>query len=526
MSSNLRIGGLASGMDIDKMVSDLMKAQRMKVDGIKQNRQLVEWRQVDYRTVNSSLMTLKNTTFNMKLQGTYQAKSATSSNESAVTAAAGNSAAPGIYNVKVTQLAQGVTKGSQSKLAEETNSDGTTKTLAAQFGISGTVSFTLEGKLVDGVRKSQSFDIDTGAHTVSSLVSEINRHSDVLGISASYDYNDNRFFLTTTGTGTDYGINVTSDAKTFLSDANGDGSNTLKLLIKTGALYQGQNAKFDFGDVTNMESKTNTTTVNGITLNLKQGGGATSTISVKSDTNAVYDSIKTFIDQYNTTLGLINGELSEEHYRDYLPLTDGQREQLTETQQKEWDEKAKSGMLRNDNYLSGAAGKMRTVISSVVEGITPVSVDGKKVTHNSLSAVGIVTGLYVEDGKLYLKNNGADLKKAIESDPDGITKLFTNDSTKESERGIAQRLYDELDGAVKGIIEKAGMQSSFSLYDGSALGKKLYDLDKQIARWNDRLNDMEERYWRQFTAMEKAVNRMNAQSAWLSQQLSGDQNKS
>lgn len=517
MASNLRIGGLSTGMDIDQTVKDLMKAHRINMDGLKQKRQQVEWQRTDYRTVNNSLRALRDRAFSMRLEGPYLAKRATSSNEVAVTAAAGAAATVGTYSVRVNQLAQGVTKGSQSNLPEESNADGTTRTLAAQLGITGTRSFTLEGKLEGGTRKSKSFTIDTATYTVNTLAAEINNAK--LGITASYDSNSNRFFLTTAGTGSDHGIRVSSDPNNFLSDATGAGTGTMRLLIQTGTLYSGQNAQFDFGDSTNMTSSTNTVTVNGITLTLKQGGGATSSIAVSRDADAVYNSIKSFIDQYNTTLDLVNKEMAEERYRDFLPLTDAQREKMSNKQQEDWEAKARSGMLRNDSLLTGLVGKMRNAVMGVVSGIPSVNVGGKTVTYNSLSAIGIRTGHYSEGGRLHLDRDGAVLREAIQNDPDGVMMLFNKNSAVANEKGIAWRLYDEVDRGVRGVIGRAGIESTFSLRDNSALGRTLHSMDRQIKEWEKRIVNMEERYWRQFTAMEKAVGKMNSQSAWLAQQF-------
>lgn len=524
--NNLRISGLASGMDIDKMVQDLMQANRMKVDKIKQQRQQVEWQRSDYQTVNNSLRTLRDAVFNMKLQGPFLAKKAASSNDVAISASAGTTAAQGSYNVTVNQLAQGLTRGSQVQLADELNSDGTTKTLVTQFPTlpAGNITFTLVGKLgADGVtRNSQSFTIDTTTATINTLVSNINQYSDYLGITASYDPANNRFFLTTNGTGSQYGIGVSADSNSLLSSATGiPADSKLQLSIQTGAApVTGQNALFTFGDASNMTSSTNTVTVNGITLTLKQGGGATGTITVSRDTDAVYNSIKSFIDQYNTTIDLLKKELSEERFADYLPLTDEQRGQLSDKQQEQWEEKAKSGMLHHDSYLTGLVGKMRSAMNSVVSGMTPAAVDGKNATHSSLASIGIVTGEYYEGGKIYLKNNGDDLKKAIDADPDGVMKLFTNSSTVGEEKGIAVRLYDEVDKGINDIIDKAGADSTTNLRDNSVMGKKLYNLDKQVDEWEKRLTQIEDRYYSQFTAMEKAISQMNAQSSWLAQQFS------
>jgi len=371
-----------------------------------------------------------------------------------------------------------------------------------------------------GEQQAKVFTIDTTVATISTLTAAINQHSSTLGITAGYDATNNRFFISTNGTGSDYGIKVTNDSANLLSHPNSNGGGSLKLLLLTDSLYQGQNAQFSFGDTPAMTSFTNTVTVNGITLNLRQGGGATSTITVQRDTDAIYNSIKSFIDQYNSTIDTIHKELSEERYSDYLPLTEEQKEKLSEKQQELWEEKSKSGMLRNDQYLYGVTSRIREKMGSVLTGVSTVMVEGKSVTHNSLASIGIVTGLYTDKGKLQLKNNGENLRKAIENDPEGVEQLFTRQSDIASERGIAQRLYDELDNDFKEIVKKAGAESIYNLYDDSYLGETINRYAKQIETVEDRLDEIEDRYYKQYAALEKALNQLNSQSNWLAQQFS------
>ncbi len=516
--NKLRIGGLVTGLDMEQTVKDLMRAHRARVEKIKQQRQQVEWQRTDYHAVNNSLRALRDAAFNLRLEGQYLAKKAVSSNEAVVAAAAGTGAIPGSHTINVHGLAAGVTKGSQAALPEESSAGGGVKTLAAQFGISGIKTFTLEGRTVDGVPLSKTFNIDTGTYTINTLVSEINGAR--LGITASYDSAANRFYLATDGTGSDFGIRVAMDDDSFLSDAAGDGTGTLKLLLQTGGPgVSGQDARYDFGDIVNIVSKANTFVLNGMHVTLKAVGSAA--ITVSRDTGAVYNSIKSFIDRYNSTLETINRELAEGRHPDYPPLTEEQREKLTEKQQDQWEEKARSGMLRNDSLLAGLAGKMRAAMGAVVSGIPPVTVGGKTVTHNSLASVGIVTGHYSEGGRLHLEKEGAVLTEALQNDPDGVMMLFRNNSSAAGEKGIAQRLYDEVNKGVMLIIDRAGVESAGGAGDGSALGMKLQILDNQIKNWEGRLKETEDRYWKQFAALEKAISRMNTQSAWLAQRFGG-----
>ncbi|MDQ0285630.1 flagellar hook-associated protein 2 [Desulfofundulus luciae] len=505
-TSSLRIGGLASGIDTDSIIKELMKAQRIPLDRLNQDKQILQWQQEDYRAIYDSLRAFRDKVFNMKLQATYMAKTATSSNEAAVSATAGSSAVPGMYTVTVTQLAQGVSKGSQDTLPDEANADGSTMSLKQQFGLGyDTLAFTLEG--ANGIKK---FSFDTNTANIYTVVSEINAAN--LGITASYDATLNRFFLTTTSTGAAAKIIVTNDSNNFLSNNAGDGNNTLKLLLKgDGTAYTGQDAVFNFGDATGLKSATNTVTINGITLTLKQGGGASTTITVSNDTDAVFNAIKDFVDAYNEIIDKINGKLTEPRYRDYLPLTDEQREQLSDEQEKQWEEKARSGLLRGDSLLESVVSRMRATMSAVVPGLT----GGQG--YKTLAQIGITTLSYEERGKLYIDE--AKLKDALQKDPDGVMNLFTKSAENYAEKGIAMRLYDDINSAMALISARAGTSSSYSTADNSAIGRQIAAMNERISTLEERLQQMEDRYWRQFTAMEQAIQQMNAQSAWLAQQL-------
>ncbi|MCL6479773.1 MAG: flagellar filament capping protein FliD [Peptococcaceae bacterium] len=508
MSNIMRIGGLASGMDIDQLVSDLMKAQRMRLDSIKQKKQLVEWKREDYRTINSSLMALRSTVLKMRLEGTYLTMKAVSGNESVVKVSASASATPGVNTIKVERLATGAYVTSTSAMGSAADKT----TLQSQFGLGYAEDITIS---VNGV----DLTVNTGTDSIYTLVGKINNltrpDGSSVGVKASYDANLDRVFFTTTATG--------SSAEISLSQVSG-GTNLLALLKVDSYTYPvtGQNAKFDLNGVTGLEQSTNEFTISGVKYTLVGTSASSVTVQVSRDTDAIYESIKSFIDQYNATIELINSELSEDRYRDYLPLTDEQREELSDDQEKKWEEKARSGILKGESLLYGTLFKARSAMSARVDGIDPVVVDGMTVTHNTLSSIGIVVSVYDHtDGKLYLKNDGADLKKALETDPDGVMKLFAQDTGVDSEKGIAQRLYDELDRAIDLIIDKAGIASVSNIYDDSFLSRQIRDYDRQIEEWEDRLAEMEDRYWRQFTAMEQAISRLNAQSAWLAQQFGG-----
>ncbi|MGI6550482.1 MAG: flagellar hook-associated protein 2 [Syntrophomonadales bacterium] len=504
----LRLSGLASGMDIDQMVSELMRAHRMQVDKSYQQKQVLEWRREDYRTINTKLLTLRNSAFDMRLQGTYMSKSASSSNNDVLTATAGNTALAGDYTVKVHSLATGVTKSSTEALAAsytEGENGRVIKTMGEQFGLTGDITFTLQGN-VNGEVKEKTFTFNADTHNIYQVASEIN--SAGLGIKASYDSNLERFFLMTSGTGEQAEIHVKADEQNFLTDH-------LKLNVNVGAdeanAHRGTDAVIDFNDATGLKFSSNQFTVNGITLNLKEASGQTVKVSVNQDVDAVMAKIKAFVETYNSTIDSIAGKLKEERYRDYLPLTDEQKKEMSDSQIEKWEEKARSGMLKADQLLSNAYNQIRSVTMSRVDGLTG--------DYTSLSSIGITTKNWYENGKLEIDETK--LREALTNDPEGVMNLFTVSNEDSKKSGVAVKLYDAVNNAMSEITAKAG--SAGALYDDSVLGEDIRRVDKSISAAEQRLANLEERYYRQFTAMEQAINQMNAQSMWLTQQFFSNQ---
>ena len=136
---------------------------------------------------------------------------------------------------------------------------------------------------------------------------------------------------------------------------------------------------------------------------------------------------------------------------------------------------------------------------------------------NQLASIGIkTTANYLEGGKLEIDDTV--LKKAIEDNPESVENLFRATGTTSDEQGIIHRLYDTVNGAMDKLKERAG--NSFSTTKQFTLGRQLDNVDSQINRFEDRLTQIEDRYWRQFTAMEKAIQRSNSQSMYLMQQFS------
>lgn len=492
-----------SGIDVDQMVKGLMKAQRSRYDNMVQKKTQLEWKKADYNTMYNAISNFRNSVFNYKLQSTLAPKQATSSNDAAITVSANADAANISHSITVHQLAEGV-KVTSSGSITDTASGKTKDTLQTQFGLTGTFDIVLN----DGTNTPKTINVDS-SKSIYDLVGNINNSG--LNIKANYDATLDRFFIYTTKTG--------SSTKLDLSATTGTGKTFLEDNLKLGSVatvVSGKDAIFALdgvgsttipGDATNLTMSNNSFTISGVTYNLKATG--TYAVAVSSDNDKAVASVKSFIESYNTVLGKINGELSETKYKDYLPLTDDQKTSMKDTDITAWETKAKSGTLRSDPILQDLVNNMRSSISSPIAGVT-----GK---YNSLSSIGITTGDYSEGGKLYLDEKK--FKTALEADPDIVNKLFAASGDDSSKEGAAVRLYDTLKISMDKIVGQAGITASTDYDNKSVLAKSILDYDKQMSDLNTKLSDMEDRYYKQFDAMEAALNKMTQQSSWLSQQL-------
>ncbi len=514
-SGMYRMSGLASGMDIDSIVSDLMKAHRMPLDKVEQEKQIWQWRQEDYRALNTGLLSLKNEVFNLKLQGTFLSKKVDSSS-SAVSAAAGPNALNGSHTVEVTSLARRALIASNSSV----NTSGVyTRPLSEM--LEGLVPGA-EGKITvqigDGI-SNQDFTIDASTQSLNDLIQQINSSS--LNLKASWDDNLKRFYLTSTKLGEENKVSYTDKSGNLMATLFGAGDNEVS----------GNDAQVKIDGI-DYSFDSNQVKVNDVTYNLKGTTTGSVNITISDDIDAVVNTIKNFISNYNDTLAALNGKLNEQRYSDYRPLTDEQISsgQLTDKQIDKWQEKARSGLLKSDLLLERAATSMRTVLSSRIDGLTgqvTITNGSQQITTaaNHLSVIGITTGSYQEKGKLYLDENR--LKEALQSNPQAVMDLFTrskdasgNDITDSSEQGLAVQLYNALNSAMSLVTDKAG--SASSLYDNSFISEKVRGIESSISKMGARLQALETRYYRQFTAMEQAISRMNTQSMWLAQQFSGN----
>lgn len=349
-----------------------------------------------------------------------------------------------------------------------------------------------------------------GGDSFSSVLDKISKSE--LGVSAFYDEYSDKVTLTRTETG-NFNTNVDAASDGKFNEIEFENNLFFKNILKfsEGNETDGKNAEFTINGL-ETQRNSNTFAINGVTFTLKDkvAVGSPVTIGSTTDTEKVYENIKTFIDKYNETIDKVNKKTGEEYYRDYAPLTQEQRESLGEKEVELWEEKAKSGLLRRDQKLTSGLDKLRSDFYASVqfEGDSP---------YKQLAAIGITTtNLYnVNKGKLEIDEEK--LKEAISNDPEAVYQLFATDGETYAEKGISRRLRDSLTATIQSIEETAG--NDIKTNSQFTIGKNLDDLEDRMITFESRLQQYEDQYYKQFTAMEQAIQKMNQQSSYMMQQL-------
>jgi flagellar hook-associated protein 2 len=321
-----------------------------------------------------------------------------------------------------------------------------------------------------------------------------------------------KIILTSMATGTQSSLTVSGNAATAIGFTTTTATGTAGALVATG-----KNADVTFNGQQINTFTSNNVTLMGINFTLKSptvdanGNQITSNITVSRNVDTAFNNIKDFVNKYNEMIDKINKATTEAVYRDYLPLLDEQKSEMSEKQIEQWEAKSKSGLLRGDSIMTDLYNKMRNIMSSVVN-------NGS--SYNSLSSIGISSRNYQDKGKLYIDETK--LKKALESDPDAVQKLFSQveDTTLGTTNGLANSLSEAMQESMKKLTTRAGAMGN-SQYDQSVIGRMLSRLQTDITRQNDRLAKKENLYYKQFAAMEEAVARFNSQSSWLYSQSGG-----
>lgn len=533
----MRIGGLASGMDIDSIVAKMMKAQRAPLDKLQQQKQTYEWQRDAFRTMNKNAKALSDYMFDNTLKQSSLIKKSVTTTNDAITATANAGAAGTLQISKVEQLATAATIKSENIFTSADNpskgvaSNTKLKDLDVTAGLFASGSTNeIKMKVLKDSGKMEDVSITiTDEDTIGTMVSKLNASS--TGLNAYYDQNSGSLSISTKATGRgEVFVNSSDTTAGSTTIITGDNKSSVKTSMfvdsqqgrdffsalgfnpggnladisydPTKVVDAGQNAKLEYNGL-QIERNSNTFQLNGYTVTLNKTYKEQSPITLKATTDVdnFINKAEEFVNKYNEFIKSTHGAINETKNRKYAPLTEEQKKDMSEEEIEKWEKIAKSGVIRRDQTVATSLQNLRSIIYS------NAGTTGKE--YDTLSEIGITTTkTYSDGGQLELDKDK--LRKALLADEEAVFKVFSNDKKGEP-KGVINQMRDSLDNFQKRIEVKAGKDSAEN--DTFTIGRNMNSVNSRIKTWEDKLKMIEERYWKQFTAMETAINKANEQSS-------------
>ena len=502
-----RITGLATGLDVDAVVKETMQAYRTQIDTVGQEKALVELQQTMYREVITECRDFYNKYFDLGkpdsllLGKNWATTSFTSSNTSVVTAEAIGSAEVDNYDVKVTQLA--------------TQAKHTIK----EADLSNLNEIKITAKDKDGNNKDVTINLSNANSTDEkvSLINEELKKNGINGVSAKFSGFSKGIVISTTETGSGEKFTIeTKGNSNQVTKTDAKGTDCIAYLTNSkGETYRHEGAsnsitldgvKFTFSNTNATESSGNND-VNQVNV-ISQA-----TLTGKTDTSAVKDKIVHFVNDYNKLIVKLNTLTSEKRNRDYMPLTDDQKKEMSEKEIELWEAKVKQGQLSKDSDLTRICNNMKKAMSTLVSGVS-----------SNLEKIGIKP---VAD---YSGNNNGTfsidedkLNSALENNIEDVKNIFISNGSTTSQKGIVYRLKDILDNETQksssSLLQKAGMEGSATA-SNNTLSRKITAYEKRIKELESNFARREQALYSKYATLETMMNNLNAQMSSLSSMFS------
>lgn len=388
------------------------------------------------------------------------------------------------------------------------------------FGTADTATFSINGQDIT-IKKTD---------TVNDIMKRINDSG--AGVNVSYQEAGDKFTFTSTEKGASGAIKFSANSKDIMNNLFGMNVQETDLNDEKVFEKRGQDAivsvKYAGSDEpVELRRDSNSFTIDGLTIGVKGTFGYDDAgnliendpaqaveVEASADVDKLMDTIKSFVEEYNSIVDMVNTQLTTKHEKDYDPLTSEQKSELSDDEIEKWETKAKEGLLFGDSDLRSLSMELRVVVSGGL--------------LNQFADIGInLSSSYSDNGKLSIDESK--LRGALQTDPESVQKLFTSEAGvvdgKQTYDGLATNLKKVMDkyvntlGAMdsKGIlIRKAGSKSSSLSLTQNTYYDQIKSIDKVLESLKERLKAEQDRYISQFSSLETLIANMNSQSSYLS----------
>ncbi|CAM3890197.1 flagellar filament capping protein FliD [Alkalicoccus chagannorensis] len=518
-----RMTGFASGMDINQQVADMMRAERQPLEPMQQDLRETEMKIDEYRDMNRKFLEFDDSIRESMIRtNTLSSREAESSDESLVSASATSAAGEGSYTVSDVSLSQQEVRASDGAIVNDTENFDPSMPIREQLEmIDGMeegedLTFAIATFNEAGEQIAREFEIGDN-DSMNDVVNGMN-NSD-LGIQAFFDPGSGQMSIQRSEEGVfnpdEEGeiLFGAMDGGEFTATEDGLMTSAFQFSNDDAPVQAASNATFNLNGI-DMEQQGNTYSENGLNLTLNQSFEDQSVrIDVAADDDRIFDTVMGFVEDYNELVGTVQEKTNEEYFRDYAPLTDEQRRELDESEVELWEERSNSGLLQRDSILTSGLSSMRQQMYQTVES------DQMDASFNQLTEIGITTTSDFRQGGI-LEVDEDELRASIAEDPDAVENLFRGDGDTPEERGIARRVLDSTSDVMAQIGERAG-RTDLAQNESFTLGREFEQQQDRISNFERRMDQVEERYWSQFTRMEQAMAEANNQQQQMMSQMGG-----
>ena len=272
----------------------------------------------------------------------------------------------------------------------------------------------------------------------------------------------------------------------------------------------GQDAKIILNGA-EFTSSSNSFSVNGLTIEAQAVTTEEISITTAVDTQGIYDKIKDFLTQYNSVINEITKLYNADSAKGYEPLTDEERDAMSETEIEKWEDKIKSALLRRDTSLGSIMNAMTNSMAQTFE------INGQKLSLSSfgISTLGFLNAAENEQYAYHIDGDEDDastsgkpdkLMKAIQEDPDQLVEFL---------KKLTSSLYSAVDEKMK----STELSSVYKVYNDKEIDKEIKSMEDLIKKWQEKVEAEEERYYDQFSKMEVALSKLQSQTNSLAGML-------
>ncbi|WP_027216529.1 flagellar filament capping protein FliD [Butyrivibrio fibrisolvens] len=501
----IRITGMNSGLDTESIITALTQTKKDKVDKYTGDQKKLTWKQDKWKELNKKVVSFYNGALSsMRFSDAYTKKTTTASNANAVSVITGSNAMDTTQSLDIKSLAKAAymtgqeVKVGDSKATKDTTIEelGLSAGDKLKFSIGGDTSNVLEVGIEEG-------------DTIGSVLSKLQKATSTDGTKLNFNFDDKngRFYVSSkeNGEAASFDVLIDGESATAMTKLGltkkEDGSNYIK----------GSSAEIVLNGE-NYTSDDNTFEINGLTITANQVASDI-TLTTKQDTSGIYDNIKKMLKEYNDLMKEFSTLYNADKAKKYSMLTDEQKDEMSEKEVEEWENKIKDGLLSGDETIGNIRNGLRSIINSGFD----VTLKDGTTSKLYLSDFGIGTGSYfsTDDNERDVLHIDGDTDDSVTSgNTDKLSAMIMTDAdaVKDFFTEFAKSMYSKLSDLMKGTQ----YSSSFTVYEDKLMASQYSSYNTKISDAQKALEAMQDRLYKKFSAMETALAKTNSNSSSLS----------